>query len=139
MEDMQKQKVGAGILTISIIHLVFFAFGLIGTIVSFAMKDTINDMIKGQGVPEITTSSLIIGIVFTVILALAVILILMKKEIGVYMYFIVQVANIVYEIVVNGFKLMQLTSFILPVLMGIFIWQKREVFGLGSKEQSINS
>jgi len=139
MEDMQKQKVGAGILTISIIHLVVCGFGLLGTIASFAMKDTINDMIKGQGVPEITTSALIIGVVFTIMLAVAVILILMKKEIGIYMYFIVEVANIVYSVVINGFKLIQLTSFILPVLMGIFIWQKREVFGLGAKEQSINS
>jgi uncharacterized membrane protein (UPF0136 family) len=137
MEDMQKQKVGAGILTISIIHLVICGFGLLGTIASFAMKDTINDMIKGQGVPEITTSALIIGIVFTVMLAVAVILILMKKEIGVYMYFIVEVANIVYAVVINGFKLIQLTSFILPVLMGIFIWQKREVFGLGAKEENV--
>jgi hypothetical protein len=138
MENIQKQKVGAGILTIAIIHLVLNGIGILGLIGSLALKDLVNESVKEMGVPEITTSALIISMAFIAIITIAVILILMKKEIGVYMYFIVQVANIVYAIVISGFQLVQLISFIMPVLMGIFIWKKKEVFGLGVKVEEVS-
>jgi hypothetical protein len=129
MESNQKEKVGAGILTMSIIHLVFNSLGMLGLLASVTMKDQIKEL----GTPEITTSALIISSVFITIITLAIILILMKKQIGIYIYFIAQVANIAYAVVANGFDPMQIITVIMPVLMGIFIWQKKEVFGLGAK------
>ncbi|MGH4117960.1 hypothetical protein [Clostridium sp.] len=134
MENIQKQKVGAGILTISIIHFVMNGIGLLGLLAAIAMKDAINEAAKTQ----ITTSVLVISLVFIAIITLAVILILMKKSIGIYIYFIVQGINIVYAIVVNGFSPMQIISIVLPVLMGIFVWKKKEVFGLGAKAENIS-
>jgi hypothetical protein len=139
MENIQKQKVGAGILTMAIIHFVFNGFGFLGSIISLTMKDEINNTVKEMGTAEITTSSLIIGLVFITIITLAVILILMKKEIGIYIYFIAEVAQIVYSIVINGLKPIMIVSLIMPVLMAIFIWQKKEVFGLGSKAENVSS
>ncbi|MBU3179721.1 hypothetical protein [Clostridium psychrophilum] len=128
MENIQKPKVGAGIKTLAIIQLVFSGFGLIGSIMAFFMTDATKAQLKTMGIPETSTSTLIIGLVLVIIVALGVILILMKKELGVYIYFVAEVANIMYTIVSTGFKPTILISLIIPVLMGIFIWKKKEIF-----------
>ncbi|MCB2354906.1 hypothetical protein [Clostridium estertheticum] len=129
MENVQKPKVGAGIKTMSIIQLVFSGFGLIGFIMILLMKDTI----KTAGGPEVTTSYLIISLVLLIITTIGIILILMKKELGIYIYFIAEVASIVYSIVINGFKPLDILSLIIPALMGIFIWKKKEIFSTETK------
>jgi hypothetical protein len=134
MENIQKQKVGAGILTLSIIQLVFSGFALVGFIMIFVMKDAL----KTAGVPTTPLSALIISLVVTLITILSIILILMKKELGIYIYFIAQVAAIVYSIVSTGFKPVILVSLIIPALMGIFIWQKKEVFAIETKTETEN-
>ena len=133
METIQKPKVGAGIKTMSILQLVFSGFGIISFIISILTKDKTNALLKGTGTPEITTSVLIIGLVFSIILGISVILILMKKELGIYIYFLAEVANIVYSIVSTGLKPIILISFILPALMGFFIWKKKYVFSVELK------
>ena len=134
MENVHKQKVGAGILTMSIIQLVFSGFAVVGFIMIFAMKDTL----KTAGVPVTPLSALIISSVVTLITILSIVLILMKKELGVYIYFIAQVAAIVYSIVSTGFKPIILLSLIVPALMGIFIWKKKEVFFAQTKDENID-
>ncbi|MBU3171472.1 hypothetical protein [Clostridium estertheticum] len=129
MENVQKPKVGAGIKTMSIIQLVFSGFGLIGFIIIILMKDTI----KTAGGPAVTTSYLIISLVLLIITTIGIILILMKKELGIYIYFIAEVASIVYSIVNNGFKPLDILSLIIPALMGIFIWKKKEIFSTENK------
>jgi hypothetical protein len=134
MENNQPQKVGAGILTVSIIQLVFSGFVFIGLLLAFLVKD----QIEAAGTVEITTSVLAISTVFTAITIIGIILILMKKQLGVYIYFGSFAINIIYSIVTNGFKASIILSLIIPVLMGIFIWQKKEVFGMGVKAEDIN-
>lgn len=133
MENIQKPKVGAGILTMSIIQLVVNAFGLMGFIMALFMKDETKAQLKTMGVPETPTYTLIISLVVLIVVTLSIILILMKKELGIYIYFIAQVASIVYSIVSTGFKPIILTSFIMPILMGIFIWKKKEIFVVEAK------
>jgi len=111
MENVQKPKVGAGILTVSIIQLVFSGFALIGFIMTIFMTDVAKAQLKTMGVPETPTSTLIISLILTIILTIGVILILMKKELGIYVYFIGVVAQIVYSIVSNGFNPVILVNF----------------------------
>lgn len=133
MENIQKPKVGAGIKTMSIIELVFMGFTVLGLIGSFFLTDEIKEISKQAGVPETSTSTIVISLVIAVIIIIGVILILMKKEIGIYTYFIAIVGNIVFTIVSNGFTPWILVSFIIPGLMGIFIWKKREIFSAETK------
>lgn len=133
MENIQKPKVGAGILTLSIIQLVFSGFGLLGFITMYFMSDATKAQLKTLGTPETPTSTLIISIVFILIISLGVILILMKKELGIYIYFIGELANIVYSFVMNGFQPIMLLSFVIPALMAIFIMKKKEVFFVEAK------
>lgn len=133
MENNQQEKVGAAILTLSIIQLVFSGLAIMGYLIAFFMKD----QIKAAGVPAISTSTLIISMVIALIAALGIFLILMRKQLGIYVYFIAQVSVIVYSLVNNGFKPSVLLSLIIPVLMGIFIWQKKEVFNIGTKAEEM--
>ena len=133
MENNQQEKVGAAILTLSIIQLVISGLAIMGYLIAFFMKD----QIKAAGVPAISTSTLIIGMVIALIAVLGIFLILMRKQLGIYVYFIAQVSVIVYSLINNGFKPSVLLSLIIPVLMGIFIWQKKEVFNIATKAEEM--
>lgn len=133
MENNQQEKVGAAILTLSIIQLVISGLAIMGYLIAFFMKD----QIKAAGVPAISTSTLIISMVIALMAALGIFLILMRKQLGIYVYFIAQVSVIVYSLINNGFKPSVLLSLIIPVLMGIFIWQKKEVFNIGTKAEEM--
>lgn len=138
MENIQKQKVGAGILTVSIIQLVVSGFVVLSFLISIFMKDMIAAQLETMGLPEVQTSTILISLAITLVIILGVILILMKKELGIYIYFAAIVANRVYSIVSDGFTPWVLVLLVVPVLMGIFIWQKKEVFGLGSKAEDVS-
>lgn len=124
MENNQQKKVGAGILTLSIIQLVFSGIGIIGLIASFTMKT----QIQAMGVKTISSTTLIITLVVTISAVIGIILILTKKELGIYIYFIAEVAGFMDSIVENGFTPTMLLSLIIPVLMAVFLWKKKEVF-----------
>ena len=138
MENVQKPKVGAGIKILSIIQLVINGIGLLGLIASLFMKEEIKNQLKTAGVPLPTTAALIISMALIIILIMSVILILMKKELGIYIYFTAVVANIVYAIVSTGFNPGVLLNLIVPVLMGFFIWKKKEIFSPEAKSEQID-
>ncbi|MBW9147212.1 hypothetical protein K2F40_15860 [Clostridium sp. CM028] len=130
MENIQKSKVGAGIKTISIITLIFSIFGLITSIKNMLNIGETNALRKEVGFPEMTILALVIGLLITIIIISGVILILMKKELGIYIYFIGIVAKIAYSIVSVGFSPWMLSNLIMPVLMAIFIRKKKEIFSV---------
>lgn len=134
MENNKQNKLGAGIITISIIQLVFSGFGLIGSIIML-MPSFQEAMSTYAGMsPEqmgISKTAIIIGLISVILIILSVILILIKKAIGVYLYFLITVANIIYSIVMNGVMISSLIgALILPILMAIFVYKKRAIFGI---------
>ena len=135
---MENKKLGGGILTISILYLVFLGFGLIYNIISFSTLDQINALSSQMGMPQLTSTELIISIILSLILLIGVILILLKKKIGVYTFFTVIVINVIYSLIMNGFNIAilisTLISLILPGLLAYFIYKKKEVFGFESNE-----
>lgn len=131
MEDNGKQRLGSGIIAVAVIELIFSVLSIIGVIITMSMKDLIYQQLQaaGQNIPMPTTNQLIVSAVLSAVLILAIILILMKKETGVYAYFTTEIISIVYSIIINGFKYTVLLSLILPALMAVFIVKKKEVFG----------
>lgn len=140
METTQNQKLGAGILTVSIIQLVLNVLGLLGLVFMVVMKDAISEQMAllGQQNVELTTSQMVISLILTLVLVVGIILILMKKAAGVYIYFTCTIINIIYSIIMAGFKFTTIFSLILPILMAIFISSKKELFGFGPKTDEIN-
>ncbi|WP_195468998.1 hypothetical protein [Clostridium sp. D43t1_170807_H7] len=140
---MENKKLGGGILTISILYLVFLGFGLIDNIISFSTLDQINALSSQMGMPQLTSAELIISIILSLILLIGVILILLKKKIGVYTFFTVIVINVIYSLIMNGLSILvlisTLISLILPGLLAYFIYKKKEVFGFESKENTLDA
>jgi hypothetical protein len=137
----QKQKVGAGILTLSIFQLVVSGFLSLSFLINIFMKDFLVAQYKTMGkaeLPDIPNSTLIISLIIAIIIILGVVLILMKKKLGIYIYFAAIVVNRVYSIVDGGFDASVIVFLVVPVLMAIFIWQKKEVFGLGAKNENVS-
>ncbi|SMC27763.1 hypothetical protein SAMN02745134_03286 [Clostridium acidisoli DSM 12555] len=137
MESEQEQKVGAGIKTIAIIELVFETLGLLSSIFYLVFKDKINSAVQAAGVTtNVSSSTYVIALITSILIIISVILILLKNTIGVFGYFIVYIANIIYSIVkVGKFSPVMLVSFILPILMAIFIYRKRSIFKISRGEE----
>ena len=80
MENVNKnKKVGAGIITMSILYLLGQVFIILGSIINIIFKDQTNKLLAeaGTGV-EITTIQLVIALIIALIITIAVILILCK-------------------------------------------------------------
>lgn len=134
MENQKQNKLGAGIITISIIQIIFSAFGLLGSIL-LLMPSFQENMVVISGLSleqlGINNVTIIIGLVSIIVALLGIILILRKKAIGLYIYLLVTAANIIYSIVMNGISIFSLIgALILPILMTFFIYKKKELFGL---------
>lgn len=140
---MENKKLGGGILTISIIYLVLLGLGLIGSIISLVTLDEINSLMSQMGGVELTSTELIVSIILTLILLVGIILILLKKQIGVYTFFTVEIINIIYSLIMNGLSISILIStlvgLILPGLLAYFIYKKKELFGFESKENNLDA
>lgn len=127
-----EQKLGGGIITISVLTLIGFAFNLIGYLTMLIMGDSLNEMYSSMGLGNIipSTSTLVVSLILSIIIGVSTILILMKKSIGVYGYFIGEVLSIISSIIFTGFSLSGLIiALILPVLMFIFIYKRKTIFG----------
>lgn len=140
---MENKKLGGGILAISILYLVFLSLGLMGNIISFSTLDQINAVSAQMGMPQLTSTELIISIILNLVLVIAIILILLKKKIGVYAFFTVIIINVIYSLIMNGLSVSVLIStligLILPGLLAYFIYKKKEVFGFESNENNLDA
>lgn len=132
MENQKQEKIGAGIITLSVIQIIFYAFGILGCLMFFMppVQEIMGEFYAQTG---LTTTTVIINLIFTILLLASVILILMKKSIGVYLYFLITAASIIYTIIMTGFNITNLiSSLIFPILMAYFIYKKKTLFGLGN-------
>ncbi|MDY4077398.1 MAG: hypothetical protein SOY42_01215 [Clostridium sp.] len=133
--ETNNEKLGAGIITISVLSLITVVFGLIGAINIIATpKEKFIEAYKLAGLDPATIPTVgqtIVSLILIIILGVSIILILMKKSIGVYGYFISQIISIISSIIFSGFSILNIVlGLILPVLMAIFISKKRNLFGL---------
>lgn len=127
MENTQPQKLGAGIIAISVIYFITAILGTLGLVVLLTQKDT---LIK-QGIPlTLSNTQIITSLILQLILVIAIILILFKKSIGVYSYFTITIISIINSIMDTGFQWTIILSLILPLLMAFFINKKRKLFNI---------
>ncbi len=139
MDNPQKQKIGAGIITISIITLVINVLLLVLPIFALIFKDKLNAQLIQQGINSTYSSNELIPLIIIGILEIiSIILILLRNTIGVFSYFIICIGNIVYSIVQSGFKSGTLATLILPTLMAIFICPKIRIFKIKNKKNKMS-
>ena len=137
----KEKKLGAGIITISVLILIGSAFGILGTIINLAMGDSVNELLMQTGQYDAsmlpTTTDYIISLVSSILCVIFVILILLKNKIGVFGYFALSILNRVYSLIVAEITPIVLGGLVLGLaflaLYGFFIYKKRDLYGL-SKE-----
>ena len=122
------EKVGAGILTLCILHFVGAGFALLGSIALLALSATLLEETGSS------TVSIVVSIFFIVANVIACIMLLIKQKIGVFLYYGVALLNLVSTFALSGFSFLTLVlALIFPVLMGVFISKKKELYGFGTK------
>ena len=131
MEDLlldEKQKLPTSVKVVSIIQLVFNAFGLIGTVITLATYESVKSLVASTGVkvPSFGVYA-ILGVVVLVEL-IGVILIMNKNKIGIFVYFAAVIVDYAVSISATQFNPVSLISLILPILMAIFIFQNKKVY-----------
>lgn len=130
METVENnKKVGAGIITMSVIYLVFQVFVLFGLLASLALKDQVTAILSESGTgAEFSATVIVIAIVTSLIFIASVILILMKKSIGAYLFIGIEVLSLIYNIVTEAFTIYSIFGLILPGLMIFFLYKKKELY-----------
>ena len=132
--EINNQKLGGGIMTICILTLIGFVITLFSSITMLTGRDKIVESYKTLGLDTSlipSTGQTVISLILSILIALSVILILMKKSIGIYGYFIAEIISIIASIIFAGFSILNIVlSLILPILMAIFISKRKVVFGL---------
>lgn len=132
--EINNQKLGGGIMTICILTLIGFVITLFSSITMLTGRDKIVESYKTLGLDTSlipSTGQTVISLILSILIALSVILILMKKSIGIYGYFIAEIISIVASIIFAGFSILNIVlSLIFPILMAIFISKRKSVFGL---------
>lgn len=140
MENNQKTKLGGGIMTISIIELIFRGLAILGFPLIMLARDMFEQQYQAAGIDtsSLTTSHLVINLIISVLIFVAIILIMCRKSLGVYTYFTTIVISMIYSIVMSGFSPFMILNLVIPGLMALFIYKKKEIFGFGANANSIN-
>ncbi|MBU5455238.1 hypothetical protein [Caproiciproducens sp. MSJ-32] len=133
MENSKSEKIGSGILIVSILQLIGSILSILGYISIILMRDQINKLNTLAGNEQITNGQIFILITITLVTVVGLILILAKKKLGIYIYYSSIITNIICNIIVSGINLLNISlSLILPILMMIFIIKKKYVYRIGA-------
>ena len=127
-ETACKPKLGAGIISLSIIQIIFISFSIIGYI-SFLIpstKDLLgNDFYDKLNLNEVTIK---IYIAISIITIISLLLILFKRNIGIYTYITISLISIIFTNIMNGFNIIAiLRGMIIPVLMAWLLYKKNYI------------
>lgn len=139
MEQDKNSKLGAGIITMSVISLVCGVLGIISMIFMSYVGNKFGSEL-GPEFEQMATDPIImiIPIIFSILSMVAIILILMKKSFGIYLYITVIVVGFVFNAIMTPEQLVvSLIGLLYPALMLFFIYKKRHLFGF--KNPSIES
>ena len=133
--EQENKKIGAGIITLSVLHFITSALTILGCIILLGVS--VNDDLQKEltslnvDLSTLNTGNIVFQcIILRIILVVSLILILNKNKIGIYGYYLFVIASIISKIVFNGFNISSIImSLIFPILMGIFISKKKDLFG----------
>lgn len=123
------QKLGAGIITMSVLYLIGQAFTMLSVLINIVMKDEIARMLAEAGtISEITTAQLGVTLVISLILTVSIILILFKKYIGAYIFIGIEVLSLLFSIITGAFTFFSIIGLVFPGLMIFFLYKKKEIY-----------
>lgn len=132
MENNNENKLGGGIIAVSILLLIGSVISIFSSISVVANRSLYEKTYKQLGMTLPSSTIYYIFIALAVVIMLSVILILLKKSLGVYGYFTAVIINIIANIITTGFNVLMLANLILPAIYLALIMSKKQVFGFGN-------
>ena len=125
----EQKKVGAGIITMSALYLLGQVIIILILLSTLIFKDAIIQNAQSMGISdEINTGEILIPLVIATIIAIAVILILVKKPIGAFLFIGIEVLSLIYKVITSGITMGTIVLLIFPVLMIFFIYKKKDIY-----------
>jgi hypothetical protein len=124
------KNLGSGIKIISITQIIVSTFTILIQIATIALKNVIQQQLDaiGNGT-QFHTEQIIILLIIRLLIIIGVVLILLKKTLGVYIYFTSSLLNLSYSLIMTGFKVTNLLTLLaLPILMLFFILKKKHIY-----------
>lgn len=131
MEKEQNEKLGFGIVAISIIYIVMQLITMFYSSMSLISYDYLIGELSSGGMDttNITKASLIATLIISAIILASVVLILFKISWGIYLFYITILINIFSSVFANGFTWTTSVLLVLPFIYGYLIKRKTSVFG----------
>ncbi|MBE6052309.1 MAG: hypothetical protein E7212_00120 [Clostridium sartagoforme] len=130
MQDtVERKKVGAGIITMSILDFFGQFFVTVGCLVNIFAKDLMQAYMQAMGLSsEATTMQFVITLIISLVITISVILILLKKPIGAYLFIGIEVLSFIYNSIISGVNILTPLNLIFPALMIFFIYRKKDIY-----------
>lgn len=129
---VETKKVGAGIITMSVLYLFGQGFMIIVSLFIIFSKDSIISYYESIGLGNVATginiAEMSITLAISVIIAISVILLLFKKPIGAYMFIGIEILSFIYKAISSGVNIFSFIMLIFPVLMILFIYKKKDIY-----------
>lgn len=121
-------RVGGGIIAVAVLHFIGNAFVILGGILLLGSSNVLKSIAPDYDFSS--TEIIFSSIVLPIALIISLIFLLNKKKAGVIAYYAIILINLIYSLISSGFNILTiLFALLLPVIMGILIAQKKEVFG----------
>ena len=130
MQDtVETKKVGAGIITMSILYLLGQAITIVGCLGNLFLTDEVSENLQSMGLSgEINKLQVLITLAISVIIIVSVILILFKKPIGAYLFIGIETLSFIYGAITSGISIFTPVGLIFPALMIFFIYRKKDIY-----------
>ena len=126
---VETKKVGAGIITMSVLYLFGQFFVILGSLGNIFFKDAISKNLQTMGVAgEVNTVQMLITLAISVIITISVILLLFKKPIGAYMFIGIEILSFIYSVISSGIDIGSFIMLIFSALMIFFIYKKKDIY-----------
>jgi hypothetical protein len=127
--DIEKKRVGAGIITMSVLYLIGQTFVILGSLFDILFEDQANKILAETGIGgQVNVVQVAITLLISLTITIAIILILCKKPIGAFLFIVIEVLSFIYSAIICGVSLLTPLNLIFPGLMIFFIYRKKDIY-----------
>ncbi|GAA0107728.1 hypothetical protein PMY56_11225 [Clostridium tertium] len=127
--DIEKKRVGAGIITMSVLYLIGQTFVILGSLFDILFEDQANKILAETGIGgQVNVVQVAITLLISLTITIAIILILCKKPIGAFLFIVIEVLSFIYSAIISGVSLLTPLNLIFPGLMIFFIYRKKDIY-----------
>ncbi|WP_291651202.1 hypothetical protein [Clostridium sp.] len=126
---VEKKRVGAGIITMSVLYLIGQTFVILGSLFDILFEEQANKILAETGIGgQVNIVQVTITLVISLIITISIILILCKKPTGAFLFIGIEVLSFIYSAIISGVSLLTPLNLIFPGLMIFFIYKKKDIY-----------